>query len=548
MDTQKITETNEEPKDDGYLILKEAEDIIKHNSNRSKWQKFLLFFLLPTLILTLLLFIFSTAFALSRMNSTTILNGISIQGIDVSNLTKEEALNKISLAVNEHISPNMQAYHGEFECEFSPSQLDANFDITSAVDKAYGIGRSDNIFKNNFSILNVLMSGLNINIEVTYDTESLNSIITNINDLLPDKLVNPDYYIDNTSLIITSGTDGYIVDNNKFTYEVLQALSNIRESSRFEIPVKNATASNINIDEIYKNIYKSPTDAYFTTNPYTFYPSSTGLEFDISIDDAKKMLEEKQEQYTIPLKITYPNVSTNDIGFDAFPDQLSSFSTSFKSSNSNRSTNIRLCASKINGVVLMPGETFSFNSTVGKRTPEAGYKEAPAYLNGKTIMDYGGGICQVSSTLYNAVLYSNLEITERYNHGYQPSYVKSGLDATVSWGGPDFKFTNNRNYPIKIMTDTSNKILNIYIYGLKTENDYTVKLEARYLSTIYYSTTYQKNSSLAPGETRTIQSGSNGCKTATYKYLYDKAGNLVSSECISRDTYNPHNAIIAVGE
>ena len=548
MDTQKITETNEEPKDDGYLILKEAEDIIKHNSNRSKWQKFLLFFLLPTLILTLLLFIFSTAFALSRMNSTTILNGISIQGIDVSNLTKEEALNKISLAVNEHISPNIQAYHGEFECEFSPSQLDANFDITSAVDKAYGIGRSDNIFKNNFSILNVLMSGLNINIEVTYDTESLNSIITNINDLLPDKLVNPDYYIDNTSLIITSGTDGYIVDNNKFTYEVLQALSNIRESSRFEIPVKNATASNINIDEIYKNIYKSPTDAYFTTNPYTFYPSSTGLEFDISIDDAKKMLEEKQEQYTIPLKITYPNVSTNDIGFDAFPDQLSSFSTSFKSSNSNRSTNIRLCASKINGVVLMPGETFSFNSTVGKRTPEAGYKEAPAYLNGKTIMDYGGGICQVSSTLYNAVLYSNLEITERYNHGYQPSYVKSGLDATVSWGGPDFKFTNNRNYPIKIMTDTSNKILNIYIYGLKTENDYTVKLEARYLSTIYYSTTYQKDSSLAPGETRTIQSGSNGCKTATYKYLYDKAGNLVSSECISRDTYNPHNAIIAVGE
>lgn len=548
MDTQKITETNEEQKDDGYLILKEAEDIIKHNSNRSKWQKFLLFFLLPTLVLALLLFIFSTAFALSRMNSTTILDGISIQGIDVSDLTKEEALNKVSLAVNEHISPNIQAYHGEFECEFSPSQLDANFDITSAVDKAYGIGRSDNIFKNNFSILNVLMSGLNINIEVTYDTESLNSIITNINDLLPDKLVNPDYYIDDTNLIITSGTDGYIVDNDKFPYEALQALSNIQESSRFEIPVKNATASDIDIDEIYKNIYKSPTDAYFTTNPYTFYPSSTGLEFNISIDDAKKMLEEKQEQYTIPLKITYPNVSTNDIGFDAFPDQLSSFSTSFKSSNSNRSTNIRLCASKINGVVLMPGETFSFNSTVGKRTPEAGYKEAPAYLNGKTIMDYGGGICQVSSTLYNAVLYSNLEITERYNHGYQPSYVKSGLDATVSWGGPDFKFTNNRNYPIKIMTDTSNKILNIYIYGLKTENDYTVKLEARYLSTVYYSTTYQKDSSLAPGETRTIQSGSNGCKTATYKYLYDKAGNLVSSECISRDTYNPHNAIIAVGE
>lgn len=97
----------------------------------------------------------------------------------------------------------------------------------------------------------------------------------------------------------------------------------------------------------------------------------------------------------------------------------------------------------------MPGETFSYNQVVGQRTKAAGFKEAPAYLNGKVVQEYGGGICQVSSTLYNAVLYANLEITERTNHGFKPSYVKPGLDATVSWGGPDFKFTNNRNYPIK---------------------------------------------------------------------------------------------------
>lgn len=548
MDTQNVIKTEEKTTDESNLILKEAEDIIKQNGSSHKLKKVAICIGIPTLILLMLLAILSTVFALTNLNTTTILKGITIQGIDVSGLSKDEAIQKLSVAVNDHISPNIEAYSGELNCAFSASQFDVNFDITTAVDTAYNVGRSDNFIKNNYDILNTLVAGKKVDINISYNDESLNSIITNINDLLPDKLVNPDYYIDGTNLIITSGTDGNIVNTEKFKSQVLTELSDLNSDYKFEIPVIFEKASNIDIEKIYSEIYKQPSDAYFTTNPYTFYPSSTGLEFNISMDEAKAIIAEGKEEYTIPLKVTYPNISTNDIGFDAFPDQLSSFSTSFKTSNSNRSTNIRLCASKINGLVLMPGETFSFNSSVGKRTPEAGYKEAPAYLGGKTIMDYGGGICQVSSTLYNAVLYANLGITERYNHGYKPSYVKPGLDATVSWGGPDFKFTNNRDYPIKIMTDTSNKILKVYIYGLKKDTDYTVKLDARYISSVPYSTTYQKDSSLAPGETKTIQSGSDGCRTASYKYLYDKDGNLVSSECISKDTYNPHNAVIAVGE
>ena len=195
----------------------------------------------------------------------------------------------------------------------------------------------------------------------------------------------------------------------------------------------------------------------------------------------------------------------------------------------------------------MPGETASYNQIVGQRTKAAGFKEGAAYSNGKVVQEVGGGICQVSSTLYNAVLYANLEIVERYNHGFAPSYVKPGLDATVSWGGPDFKFKNNRDYPIRIRTNTSGKKVRIYIYGLKTDNDYKVVLDAQYVSSVPFTTTYQKDSSLASGQSKVIQSGSNGCKTVTYKYLYDKNGTLVSSECLSRDTYNPHNKIIAVG-
>ena len=258
------------------------------------------------------------------------------------------------------------------------------------------------------------------------------------------------------------------------------------------------------------------------------------------------MLTENKESYIIPLKVLSPKVTTNQIGTEAFPDLLGSFSTTYSTSNSNRSTNIRLAASKINGIVIMPGETFSYNQVVGKRTAAAGFKSAAVYSNGQVTTGIGGGICQVSSTLYNAVLYANLEIVERTNHGFNPGYVKAGTDATVSWGGPDFKFKNNRDYPIKIICSGSGGKVNFQIFGLKTDEDYEVQIQSSVIQTIAFKTVYQNDNSLAKGKTKVLQSGSNGCKTETYKIL-KKNGVVVSKILLSRDTYNPHNKIVAVG-
>ena len=258
------------------------------------------------------------------------------------------------------------------------------------------------------------------------------------------------------------------------------------------------------------------------------------------------MLKENQETYTIPLEISTPNITTNQIGTEAFPDLLGDFSTTYSTRNSNRSTNIRLASEKINGTVILPGETFSYNQTVGKRTAAAGFKSAAVYSNGEVTTGIGGGICQVSTTLYNAVLLSNLEIVERYNHGFQPGYVKSGTDATVSWGGPDFKFKNNRNYPIKIICSGSGGRIIIQIFGLYTDPEYEVVIQAYVTQTISYKTVYKNDSSLTKGETKVIENGSNGCKTATYKIL-KLNGEVVSKELISKDTYNPHNKIVARG-
>lgn len=550
MNKVNIPDTNEKIQDenDALTILQDAENIILA-SNKEKRRKKILYCVIPISVLMVLLLLLSTVFALININSTKIMQGVSIQGIDVSNLSKEEAMQKLSSIVGEHLSKQILVKHLDFEGVFLPEQFEASFDLNSAIESAYSLGRSGNIFENNYAILDAMLGTKNIPIAVTYDDSLLTSIIAEVNTLLPDRMVNPDYYInDNNCLIITSGKDGSVINEALFKSEILSLLSDLENSEpTMEVPVDNVFSQDIDMEAIYRNIYKSPVDAYYTTNPYVVYPSSNGIDFAISMDEAKNLIASHQEEYSIPLKVLYPNVTTNQIGDDAFPDQLSKFSTSFSSSNYSRSTNISLAAQKLNGVVIMPGETFSYNQTVGQRTKAAGFKEAPAYLNGQVVQEVGGGICQVSSTLYNAVLYSNLEIVERYNHGFKPSYVKPGLDATVSWGGPDFKFKNNRNYPIRIKTDTSGKVLKIYIYGLKTDNDYTVKLDAQYVSNVPYKTIYQKDSSLASGESKVIQNGSNGCKTATYKYLYDSNGTLVSSECISRDTYNPHNQIVAVG-
>ncbi len=548
-------QTNIQTKDEEIIeeqqIFNDAEEIItsacKDIEHQKKLKSFLLL-LIPLFIFAILVGILSTVFALINRDNETIFSGISVQGIDVSNLTIDEAKKKVSSIIGNHISEEISLQHNDFQTVILPEQFGVSFDVDSAVEQAYSIGKSDSLIKNNYTILSLLLKNYNISPSINYDEDLLNSLIDSINAQLPDRVVNSGYSIDGTNLIITSGKDGILISSSDLKDEILSFLNDISSKNEtINIPVNNVGAEPINLDAIYKDIFKLPVDASYTTNPYVVYPSSNGLDFAISMEEAKAIISNQQDEYTIPLKITYPNVTTNQIGNEPFPDLLSQFSTSFTSSGYNRSNNIILSSAKLNGLVLMPGEEFSYNQAVGQRTRAAGFREAGAYSNGKVVQEVGGGICQVSSTLYNAVLYANLEIVERTNHYFNPGYVKAGLDATVSWGGPDFRFRNNRNYPIRIVTDTSGKKLKVYIYGLKTDDDCTVVLDPRYISSVPYKTTYQNDASLATGETRVVSSGSNGCKTATYKYVYDKNGTLISSECISRDTYSPHNKVVAVG-
>ena len=527
--------------------LNEAEAIISQ-VNISKTKKPKIFLIVSLVLLSILILVFSTIFSLLTMHSDTIVQGVSIYGVDVSGLTKQEADSTLKEYIAAKEEKPITLIHNDFSASISLSQLNIKFDFSHAIEEAYSIGRNGQFFQNNFQVFHTMFQPINITPDLLQDDNIIDELATSLNQNFSDSYVNPSYYIDNLNLIITSGKNGITTDSNALLRSLLLSFQHDLESEIvIDIPVRKVTAKKIDIDSIYQETYKAPSDAYYLTDPYVVYPSSTGLDFAISVDEAKNMLLTPQEEYHIPLKTLYPNVSTNDIGMEAFPDLLAEFSTSFQTSNYSRSTNITLASSKINGIVLMPGETFSYNQSVGQRTRAAGFQEAPAYLNGQVVQEVGGGICQVSSTLYNAVLYANLEIVERKNHTFKPTYVKPGLDATVSWGGPDFKFKNNRDYPIRIVTDTSNKIVHTYIYGLKRDTDYIVQLEANYLSTVYPKTVQKYSSSLATGEQRVISSGSTGCKTVSYKILYDQSGNFITKEQISSDVYSAHEKVVEVG-
>ena len=291
-------------------------------------------------------------------------------------------------------------------------------------------------------------------------------------------------------------------------------------------------------------MFKEAKDAYYTKEPFTIYPEVEGVDFDI--ENAKTILLEEKEEYEIPLIITKPSKTTRDIGTEAFPDLISTFSTNYQASNVNRTTNLRLAANKINGTVLLPGEEFSYNKTVGERTIAAGFKEAAIFNAGKVENGLGGGICQISSTLYDAVVMANLDVTVRRNHQFVTSYVKAGADATVVWGSQDFKFKNTRKYPVRITATVQGGIATVQIWVVKEETEYEITIETKKTATIPYTTQYIQNASLPAGQQKVVQPGSNGQKVEAYK-VTKLNGQVISTTLLSKDTYNAMKKIVHVG-
>ena len=541
-------ETNDEQQKELETAQKELkDDKIENIDNIQEKKKKTINLVIITTILICALIIFSVIFALININNDKILSGITIVGIDVSKLTQEEAMKKIEELVQEKEMRDITLKYDDYETTINGKQFSIKFDIEKAVSEAYNIGKEGNIVVNNYNILWTQLFKKNIQMPVYYDDEALNTKLQDISSKIPGTVKQTNYYIEDENLIIVKGTAGIKIKEDEIKNQIITAIEQLEEKNIIiTIPVENVEPDEINLEKIRSEIYKEPEDAYVSKNPTTVHPHVNGVDFKITIEESKKLLEEDKKEYTIPLKITIPSKTINDLGEEAFPDLIATYTTRYDPSNYNRSNNLALASKKINGTILMPGEIFSYNKVVGARTIEAGYKEAGAYAGGGVVQSVGGGICQISSTIYNTALLANLEIVDRSNHQFQTSYVSVSRDATVSWGSLDFKFKNTRSYPIKIVASAKNGVAKISFYGIKEETEYDVVIQPKVLSYIPYTVKYIEDSTLEQGKEVVEQLGYNGCKSEAYRIL-KLNGKVVSKTLLSRDTYDPMQRIVRRG-
>jgi len=261
--------------------------------------------------------------------------------------------------------------------------------------------------------------------------------------------------------------------------------------------------------------------------------------------DLPKEVSAVPAEIRLPIVIekAYPQIDEETL---ANMGELAVYTTNFKTWEINRSHNLYTAASRLNGAVVAPQEVFSFNKQVGMRTSALGYRDAKVIVGGKYEDGLGGGVCQVSSTLYNAVLLAGMDIVERSNHNLSVSYVPLGQDATVVYGALDFKFKNNTGYPVYIRAVTGGGQLTVNIYG-----DLAYKKNIKVYSVVDqvfpYGTTTEVDPALEPGTEKVDVYGHPGYVVRSFRTFYDKAGKKEKTEQLATDRYQPLNTLVLQG-
>lgn len=285
-----------------------------------------------------------------------------------------------------------------------------------------------------------------------------------------------------------------------------------------------------------------------------FHPSTDGVSpnYEKMADDIMAALKTAQFPVTIELEVEMTPATITEDQLRQNITLVSSFTTQYTQANSsNRTQNLALGMQKLNGAVVEPGAAFSFNDYIGPRTPDLGWLKAPVIVGGVSFEDdYGGGICQVSTTLYNAVARADMQIDQRKHHSIPSTYVDHGLDATVSYGTTDFVFTNTSDYPLYIFAhiDKDAKKVTVEVYGRALENGEKIELVSKEIETYEPAeTVVQLDPTLAPDETVETITARKGYKVEVYKNTYDKDGNLLNSEKLYTDTYKAVQGVTSVG-
>lgn len=310
----------------------------------------------------------------------------------------------------------------------------------------------------------------------------------------------------------------------------------------------NKDKLNSQLEKISKDINVDVKNATLKieNNKVKIVKEENGLELDIdkTKDNFIKNIQNDNFDEILSVKEIEPQVKSSDL--EKIDTLLGSYSTVLSDVSYERVENIKLAAKSTSDILLMPGEEFSYNEHTGPRSQKNGYKSAHVISAGEVAYGVGGGICQVSSTLFNSVLYAGLDIVSRTNHSIPSDYVALGRDATVSDSGIDFVFKNNYENPVFIKNYYKSGIMTCQIFGVKSDKQ-NIEITTKLNNTIEYKTVEKKDSSLSEGKTEVLERGRNGYTVTTYRIYYDENKKIIKKETVCISSYPSKNSVISVG-
>lgn len=403
------------------------------------------------------------------------------------------------------------------------------------------------VVESGWELLRSYLRPTDVTPQLDVDGAKLTDTCETLADTLDCTLVDGSYRLENgQGLYITKPRDGEKLDGGALRTLLEQRLA-ARDLSPAECVYQERQAAALDVQALHDELEGKTVSAVCDKATGRPTQSHVGVTFDVAAVQSQLDAAAPGAEFLADAEVQFPAVTTEELETAMFRDVLGT-STTKCAGPWGRHQNIRLAAKAINGNIYNPGEEFWYNAAVGQRTEARGFQPAAAYSGGRTVTSIGGGICQVSSTLYYATLLSDLKIVLRYAHMFDPGYMPvTGCDATVSWGGPDFAFRNDTDYPIKIVTsynDDTNE-LTVTIMGTRVNDNYVV-MTNQFLSYSEFKVVYKEDESVSPGDQVVDQYGHNGYEVRTYRNVYDGDGKLLRSTVEATSDYDRGDKIILV--
>lgn len=480
-----------------------------------------------------------------------ILPNVSVAGVDVSNLTVEQARNTVE-AVAGQAGPDITLtldYEGLEKSFYGDGKV---VDAAQSAQDAWNVGHENFLAGGPQLLGHMLGASSQVPLALSAEDSALDDFVADMEQAVTGATEDSGYQLEDGRLVMKKGASVAIIDWEQVLLDVRQSIQDAfaERLGGEDGPVeriltlsasRNSEGADPDFEAIHREVYTEPVDAALDLDTMEITDHVVGVDFDVQALKAAYRSARTGETFSVPLTITQPKVTKEDLGGKLFQDLLGEGTTKVTGS-ANRKYNVKLSAEACNNVILLPGQEFSYNDTTGSRTAAKGYKNAPTYQAGQSVDDIGGGICQTSSTIYYAVLHTALEVVERHDHQFNTGYVTLGMDATVYFGSLDFRFKNSTDYPVKIVTESydsnGNRYLNVKIYGTNPEGIYA-KPESVTYDRVDPTTVYVADSSVPQG-TLVLdreQYAYTGWSAHTYRYIYDKDGNQLEKQDMGTSKY-----------